>query len=249
VDDPLIEFSDGVRRRTRNVEVVVHRGLIPPGDWTVVAGLPVTTPAATIGIMAASGTDLGHLADAVRDAMLHHGVSQIDLSVRLDPSAERYGFASGQDFVDALLSQSSVPAQVVDLTAGAAGAELLRAIGQQSGVQSVAERAAKSIQLSPEFLEVLTRVTRRSLVPAVSESMSAVAEASPGVVARMGADLAMVMEPVQEQFTANLARALEDSGVMAQLETLMARSITPALAEAAVAGLRRADIGEGRRDD
>ncbi|WJK33365.1 type IV toxin-antitoxin system AbiEi family antitoxin domain-containing protein [Solwaraspora sp. WMMA2065] len=117
LDADLLEFTTIVRRQTRRTDVLLRRGTFDDTDWTLVDGLPTTTPLRTLRDLAASRADRGHLAGAVRDAVTQHSVPLTDISAELAPFAGSYGAVAGngESLVDILLAESGIPADALDL--------------------------------------------------------------------------------------------------------------------------------------
>ncbi|MFI8977155.1 type IV toxin-antitoxin system AbiEi family antitoxin domain-containing protein [Nocardia asteroides] len=120
LDADYLEFTVPTRRGTRNPDVRFHRALLTPDEWSLVDGLPVTTPARTIGDLAAARTDGGHLASVVRDALLH-GVSADEIAEELAPYAHRYGAPvdDGSGLINLFITQAGVPESSLALSAPA----------------------------------------------------------------------------------------------------------------------------------
>jgi predicted transcriptional regulator of viral defense system len=137
LDADRLEFTTPVRRQTRDRDVRLHRGTIPPEDRTVVDGLPVTTPLRTIIDLAAAQVDGEHLAAVVRDTVTTLHLDPDVVAEALRPYAHRYGapLGDGQGLLIDLLQRAGVPKAtrtVADLVRAAAippaaSAELLRA--------------------------------------------------------------------------------------------------------------------------
>ena len=123
LDADMLEFSASVRRQTRRPDVRVHRAEISSSDWQLADGLPVTTPLRTIGDLAESHIDQGHLAGVVRDAIAQHDVEINRVAATLSPFARTYGARAGDggQFVNRLLRQSGVPRSAIELAAHADG--------------------------------------------------------------------------------------------------------------------------------
>jgi hypothetical protein len=117
VEADRIEFTATDRRRASDPDVVIRRGRLARSDWTVRAGLPVTTPGKTVAMLAADGLDLGHLAGVTRDAMLRYDVPAAILAAALDGSARRYSYRTGEELADHLLRLAGAPRSAVDLAA------------------------------------------------------------------------------------------------------------------------------------
>ncbi|WP_084481795.1 type IV toxin-antitoxin system AbiEi family antitoxin domain-containing protein [Nocardia grenadensis] len=120
LDADYLEFTVTARRGTRSPDVRFHRAALTPGDWTLVDGLPVTTPARTIADLAATRTDGGHLASVVRDALLQ-GTSGDDIAAALRPYAHRYGAPvdNGSALVNHFITLAGVPESSLALSAPA----------------------------------------------------------------------------------------------------------------------------------
>ena len=116
LDADLLELSVPVRRTTRNPQARLRRVPVPAGDWFVHEGLPVTTPAATVGMLAADHVDLGHLGGVARDAVLRHDVGLDELKRRLAPSASRYDFDDVGDMLEQMFLTVGAPIPSVDLS-------------------------------------------------------------------------------------------------------------------------------------
>jgi predicted transcriptional regulator of viral defense system len=113
-----VEFTSAQRRQTRDHDVKFHRGTVDRADWTIVDGLPVTTPQRTIADLAQSHVDGEHLGGVVRDAIatLHVGVD--DVAGRLTPFAHSYGAAlsDGRGLVADLLRTAGLPTAIICAT-------------------------------------------------------------------------------------------------------------------------------------
>lgn len=115
----VMEFTTLVRRQTRRRDVVYHRGILGPEEWTLVDGLPVTAPLRTVTDLAATRTDRGHLAGAVRDAILMHGVPVENAATALGPYARIYGATAGDGnhLISLLLNEIGIPQPALDAVA------------------------------------------------------------------------------------------------------------------------------------
>jgi hypothetical protein len=115
----LLEFTTSTRRQTRRPDVVFHRGVISADGWTLAGGLPVTTPLRTVADLAAARIDRGHLATALRDAMLLHGVTAAAAAAALASHARAYGAPAtgGRELVGILLREAGAPQSALDVAA------------------------------------------------------------------------------------------------------------------------------------
>ncbi|WP_063915534.1 type IV toxin-antitoxin system AbiEi family antitoxin domain-containing protein [Nocardia salmonicida] len=118
LDADYLEFTVPTRRGSRNPDVRFHRTLLTAGEWSLVDGLPVTTPTRTIGDLAFARTDGGHLASVVRDALMQ-GASADEIVRKLRPYAHRYGAPvdNGSALLNYFITQAGVPESSLALTA------------------------------------------------------------------------------------------------------------------------------------
>lgn len=112
------EFTVAGGRRTRCADIVFHRAHLGEGEWQVVEGMAVTTPARMIADLAARQIDGGHLANVVGDALRSGELTAGEAAAALSGHSERYGIpddGTGEQFLDYLLA----------LTGSIAGAPLV----------------------------------------------------------------------------------------------------------------------------
>lgn len=104
------EFTVEGRKQSRREDVRIHKGGIPPDEWTVVDGMPVTTVLRTVSNLAAAGIDGGHLAGVVRDALTVKQVDDQQLADVLRPFAHRYGeqLGNGEALLARFVQESGV---------------------------------------------------------------------------------------------------------------------------------------------
>lgn len=114
-----VEITLGRRHRTRNPDVLIHRGTIDRADWMVREGLPVTTPSKTVATLALAGIDMGHLATITRDALLKHDTAAGTLIDALTPAAQRYGYENGTTLFDDLIQQAGIPVNILAMASKA----------------------------------------------------------------------------------------------------------------------------------
>lgn len=116
VEADVHEFTVPGRRQTRRDDVVFHRGAVSQTDWTLVEGLPVTTPVRTIADLAGAHVDRGHLATVARDAMTRHDVPADTIAVTLAPHARAYGLTAGAGtaLMELLLDEAGVPLSALE---------------------------------------------------------------------------------------------------------------------------------------
>lgn len=109
----LHQFTVHERRQSRRADIRIRLKSegIDRKSWTLVSGLPVTTVLTTIVDLAADGTDGGHLAGVVRDAIATSVVDLTKLSDALRPYAHRYGaqVGDGDALLQRLLAEAPLP--------------------------------------------------------------------------------------------------------------------------------------------
>lgn len=135
LDADRIELMSETRRQPRDPGVLVHRGDITAGRWTLVDGLPVTTVLATVVALATARIDGSHLASIVRDALGQDLVDPEALETELRPLAHRYGapFGDAAALVDDLLRQAAPSRATVRAASQVVRAELARAPADRGG--------------------------------------------------------------------------------------------------------------------
>jgi Transcriptional regulator, AbiEi antitoxin len=111
LDSDHHEFTSPVRRQARARDVHFHRGVVPVADRTVVEGLPVTTAMRTLADLARARLDGGHLAGAVRDAVVTLHLDPDRVAEALRPFAHHYGMpvGAGRALVSDLLQIAGIP--------------------------------------------------------------------------------------------------------------------------------------------
>ncbi|WP_320443227.1 type IV toxin-antitoxin system AbiEi family antitoxin domain-containing protein [Rhodococcus opacus] len=169
LDADVVELTAIRRIRLSLPGVIVHRGVLSREDWQLVDGLPVTTPARTIADLAAAGTDAGHLASVVRDALTRGLATVEEVVAVLAPHAFEYGHRAldGQGFLEVLIAQAGVPATmlaVADLVRKntAAAASVAASDAGQLDVAAL----MKAVTESPQARDALIR----SLAAALGQS-------------------------------------------------------------------------------
>lgn len=181
LDGDVYEFTTPGRRQSRRSDVRFHRATLEPGEWTVVDGLPVTTPVRTIIDLAATRIDGGHLAAVVRDAVTRYDVDEAELAERLRPYADKYGapLGDGARMIQAFLEQAGVPASLLATSAALRAA--IRAAGpietsafaaaNAPAMQSISESLSRLLaQANAPALEAARRVAAQATLPAIKAS-------------------------------------------------------------------------------
>ncbi|MGH4002466.1 MAG: type IV toxin-antitoxin system AbiEi family antitoxin domain-containing protein [Pseudonocardiaceae bacterium] len=117
------EFTLPVRKQTRRAGVRIHRFPIEEDDWTVVGGLPVTTPVRTIDDLAAVRLDGGHLASIVRDALAAGSADDEEVIRVLRQHARFYGapMGNGTELLKFFLQEAGVPKSAIRMAELASG--------------------------------------------------------------------------------------------------------------------------------
>ncbi|EFM42866.1 hypothetical protein HMPREF0277_2065 [Corynebacterium accolens ATCC 49726] len=100
-------FSSTSRKQTSqdDIHVYNHRQ-IEPGDIDYLDGLPVASVERTVADLASEKIEFNYLVTLVTDALRKEGVRINALSERLDQSASKYGFHSGQELLEACLAEA-----------------------------------------------------------------------------------------------------------------------------------------------
>lgn len=102
--EPITFMSPG-RKQTRNKHLRLLRRRLRPQDVTIVAGIPVTTPARTILDLIAHGEDLSLVASVLADA--ERNDPNLDIKDDINSLAIRRGFKRGYPLYDYLRGASS----------------------------------------------------------------------------------------------------------------------------------------------
>ena len=106
-----LEFLTPARRQSRDPELRFRVRRLAQKDWTVLDGLPVTTALVTIRDLADDHLDGGHLAGAVRDAIITLHLHPEAVAGALAPHAHTYGAPSGRGdlLLRRMLEEAGVP--------------------------------------------------------------------------------------------------------------------------------------------
>ena len=160
LDADRVEVTVTARRRTRNPDVLIHRGHVSRDDWQVRAGLPVTTPVHTLATLAMAGIDAGHLASMARDVMLRHDVPARQLVAALEPAAARYHQSGGANLLDDLLGQAGAPVSAVDLAAAAAMTHLSSTIADDVRLTELIDQVSARVMSGPAWQQLVQDVSR-----------------------------------------------------------------------------------------
>lgn len=173
LDADELEFTTVGRKQSRRPDVRLHRGEIAESDWSLVSGLPVTTPARTIEDLAIARTDGGHLAGVVRDAVAGELVD-VDAVVKLlRPYAHLYGEApgDGEGLLRRFLEEAGMPVSLTHaveladpniadaravMAAFSAMVEPLREVSQVARSHQLQE-ASRALEAARSVLSVHTR--------------------------------------------------------------------------------------------
>ncbi len=125
LDADVSELTTVRRVRLRFPNVRLRTAPLTREDWTVVNDLPVTTPLRTVADLASEGTDSGHLAGVLRDAVVGEKVTLAEAEESLGPFAASYGHQPGDGlgFATNLIEIAGVPRSSTELTQIAANAQ------------------------------------------------------------------------------------------------------------------------------
>jgi hypothetical protein len=117
-----VEFTAPRRRQTRRPDIRLHRAQLRPESWTIIDGLPVTTPIQTIVDLARSHLDGGHLAGVIRDALVTYHIDSDEVVAALRPHAHVYGapIGDGAALLRAFITSAGIPETTIK-TAALAG--------------------------------------------------------------------------------------------------------------------------------
>ncbi len=191
VDADVMEMCVPRRRDTRNPAVRLRIAQIDSRDWFIREGLPVTTPAATVGMLAQDLTDAGHLGAVARDSVLRYDVDVDELGRRLAPSAKRYGYDDVEDMLEQTLLAAGTPVPSVDLSALLAGANVEALAASSERVQQVLESVRRD----------LVGLYDQRAMATYTKEQSRVAEQARRVLAASGVheEFAKVLNPALEQ--------------------------------------------------
>jgi hypothetical protein len=107
-------FTSPIRRQSSQPDIRFHRAPVAE-DKTLVNGLPVTSVARTIADLAMIPIDFDHLATIVRDGLDSTDLSADELSRKLEPHSDRYGFDSSSALIKACLNRAGLPHTVAQL--------------------------------------------------------------------------------------------------------------------------------------
>lgn len=202
VDGDRLEITIDVRRRTRNPDVLIHRGTLERGDWTTREGLPVTTALKTTATLADSGLDAGHLATIARDAVLRHDVALTDLAEALGPAAHRYGHRDGTQLRDTLLQEAGIPTSVVDIAATAASDHVIKALAGTPQVTELARQLGEQLTASPAYQQMLRDLATHAIATPATQQVLAHA------LEPLQRQIAQAMEPITTAWREQLAKAM-----------------------------------------
>lgn len=100
------EFYSPVRRRPRRADVCIRvRTALPPGDWRVVGGLPVTTAARVVTDLLADREDQSAVARVVQDGLRAEVLGRGELEDLVAAAAAAYGAPSPSAMAAALADE------------------------------------------------------------------------------------------------------------------------------------------------
>lgn len=164
LDADTVEITALRRHRLSIPDITIRRGSLNRDDWQVIEGLPVTTAVRTIADLATAGTDSGHLATVVRDALTRDLASVNGAASALAPHAFSYGHRvlDGQGFLDALIQEAGVPSSTLamaDIARRAASPDLYMSEHMKEIARSITSKVAYSPQLTASMNQIATAVS------------------------------------------------------------------------------------------
>lgn len=144
------EFTLPVRKQTRRDSVKFHRFPLGERDWTLVEGLPVTTPVRTIDDLAAAHIDGGHLAGIVRDAITSGSADDDEIVRVLRRHARFYGapMGNGEELLKFFLQEAGVPKATTRLAAAASGSDWSGARVAEIAAPAIREALAQTLSVN-----------------------------------------------------------------------------------------------------
>lgn len=233
LDADQTEFTCPRRIRLSLPDVKVHIGTIETGDWTVVDGLPVTTPLRTIADLAAEGIDGEHLADIVRDALARDHVSAAELRDTLGPFAFDYAhvLGDGSSFLDSLIARAGISENTIDL-AEAYMRQHRHGDASERSMSGAVERLLASFEASPAGLQNVGH--HNPMLPLVLTLPNGYADAliGPLIEGLVGNALqthaAAQLAPLGEQLRALAAASLDSAATSATRDSVLHNLQTPA---------------------
>ncbi|MBK4149806.1 hypothetical protein GWO62_04160 [Corynebacterium macginleyi] len=100
-------FSSMSRKQTSQDDIHIYNNRrVEPGEIENFNGLPVASVERTVADLASENIEFNYLATLVTDALRKEGVRINALSDRLDESASKYRFRSGQELLEACLAEA-----------------------------------------------------------------------------------------------------------------------------------------------
>ncbi|QIS03098.1 hypothetical protein F5X71_12945 [Nocardia brasiliensis] len=214
LDADYIEFTVPTRRGTRSPDIRFHRATLTDSEWTLVDGLPVTTPARTIADLAAARTDGGHLASVVRDALLQ-GAPIDSIAAALRPYAHRYGAPvdNGSALVTHFINQAGVPESALALS--------VPALEPLVSANRAANEALEQLMRGQRSTHLTTALTSLAVPPTTQAAMTALRDQLARTVSteQLAAALHQVLTPITEN--------PEWRKAMAHLQTQLLQSVDP----------------------
>lgn len=164
------EITVTARKQSRR-GIRLHRGALGSDEVTIVAGLPVTTPARTVADLLRDGHDPSHVAEIAGDVLRRGLASRQDMAAALEPLTRRNGQPTGAALLEHLLDLVGLSSTALasNLAASELGKALVSA-GQISAIRSIIEAVSK---LDTNAMEALTKNALESLD---TEAMAAFAK-------------------------------------------------------------------------
>lgn len=192
----------------------VHRGDLPPGDVTVVAGLPVTSVPRTIVDLLGTGHDLEHVGQVAADGVRQHLIEGRSLALALEPIARRHGAADGPALASRLLELgglglSDLGAQV---TSSQAGRDLVARLGDRL-TASMSPEAIRTVE------DLVALASTAAASPELWAAMTQLAEQTRSIMEPSNAGVPRTVAPAVAAMRASLAAALPSPETRARTST------------------------------
>jgi predicted transcriptional regulator of viral defense system len=194
----ILEFTADRRIQSMRDGVRIHRGAVPPGDVTIVDGLPTTTVLRTIVDLIGDGHDGEHVGAVIVDAVRRGAVSLHDLELRLATYAARRGHAKGDGaaLLDDLLGFAGLDrASLRNDLLQSTWAQQLVSAGAMAGMQSALRELAKYMSVVNPDVDAINANVRASVELFAQSVRETVARSDSGLTSP---DLLQVTELIRQ---------------------------------------------------
>jgi predicted transcriptional regulator of viral defense system len=245
------ELTAPVRRQTQRGGLRLHRGRLDRDDVTIVAGLPVTTPARTVVDLLADKHDTDHVATVLAEAVRAGTVDLDTLPARLAPYAARYGHRAGdgEALLAALLERVGLDDATLreQILASEPGRQLANDIARTS--------AAATLRVLSEYLtgsvspNVRAALQRAGVDGGNGSALALMAGPAGDLIKALGGpvDQPMITAKLQPTLAA-LGAAQDSSPAMQRIRAQLAAAAPDLMGEAAKAQLSQILAAVARAD-